>query len=93
VNEWVFSVQDNGIGIEPQYSEKIVEVFKRLHKKEEDPVIGFSICKKIIEKHSGRKWVESELGKGSTIYFTLPMNPGEVLSQFLIQIPPAKFGK
>ena len=74
VNEWKFALQDNGIGIEPKHQKQIFKVFKRLHNRDEYPGtgIGLSIVQKIILHHSGRIWVESELGKGSSFYFTIP---------------------
>lgn len=79
LEQYIFWVNDDGIGIDPKYGERIFQIFQRLHTRQEYPGTGtgLAICHKIIERHGGKIWVDSKLGQGATFYFTLPKENSE----------------
>lgn len=76
--EWMFAVRDNGIGIDPKYHDQVFDIFRRLHSYQTYPGsgLGLTICRRIVERHGGRIWVESRAGEGCTFHFTLPATGG-----------------
>ncbi|MBI4791203.1 MAG: hypothetical protein HY789_00280, partial [Deltaproteobacteria bacterium] len=79
-HEWVICIRDNGIGIDPKHHDRIFLMFKRLHRRGEYPGtgIGLAVCKKIVERHGGRMWVEPAPGRGTSFYISLPAGGGEL---------------
>ena len=77
-DDWVFSISDNGIGIDPQFFDRIFTIFQRLHTRDEysGTGIGLALCKRIIDRHNGKIWVESKPGQGSIFYFTVSATTG-----------------